>query len=234
MDSSAVAIIPARGGSKRIPRKNVRDFCGRPIIGYSIAAAIDSGCFREVMVSTDDVEIAEISRSLGASVPFLRSPQNSDDYSGIDDVAIEVVKTYLDRKVAFEYVCILLPTAPFITKERLEQGFSLLRNRRAGIVVPVVRYSYPIQRALKLDFQGNISMVSPEFYDSRSQDLSPTFHDCGQFYWMTSAALLDRTNFFGGCSVALEIPDSEVQDIDTAEDWRQAELKFRLLKNIIA
>jgi len=227
MSNSALAIIPARGGSKRIPRKNIRQFEGKPIIAYSIESAIRSNCFDTVMVSTDDHEIAGIAQEHGAKVPFMRTPRSSDDYAGLDDVAVEVVNQFESQGKTFEYVCILLPTAPLLQAERINEGYKLLLEKNANVVVPVVRYSYPIQRALKIDANDLVSMVSPEFYEFRSQDLMPTYHDSGQFYWLKRSAVRPKMDFFGHNCVAMILPEREVQDIDTIEDWHLAELKLR-------
>lgn len=223
-----LAIIPARGGSRRIPRKNVRRFCGKPIIEYSIRAAIDAGGFDEVMVSTDDAEIAEIARGAGASVPFLRSSTTANDHAGLAEVVLEVLARYGELGRTFGAFCCLLPTAPFVTPERLRHGRDLLATSGADTVVPVVAFSYPIQRALRVR-EGRCSMLWPENYPTRSQDLEPTYHDCGQFYWMRTASLIEQGRLFAADCVAVPLPDTEVQDIDSEDDWRIAELKYGLL-----
>ncbi|MBK26586.1 MAG: pseudaminic acid cytidylyltransferase [Halobacteriovorax sp.] len=228
MKKNAVAIITARGGSKRIPRKNIRDFNGKPIIYYSIIAAIESGCFEEVMVSTDDEEIANIAKSLGAKVPFMRSEKNSDDYSMTRDVILEVVDSYerIDRE--FEFFCCIYPTAPFVTSKKLEESFELMSNSTANTLVPVTRFSYPIQRALKIENQ-KISMFQPEHQYSRSQDLEPAYHDIGQFYWGRVATFKKQPDLFSDNSICYEVPEVECQDIDNEQDWILAELKFKFL-----
>ena len=228
-NDNAVAIIPARGGSKRIPRKNIRPFCGHPIIWYSITAAIDSGCFREVMVSTDDEEIADIAKGMGARVPFMRSKRNSDDYSTTADVLEEVLLEYRKMGQAFDFFCCLYPTAPFISKQRLQQSCELLKSSGADSVLPIVRYSYPIWRSLKIE-DGSVKMWWPENYNKRSQDLPPAYHDAGQFYIMLSESLLQQKKLYAQHSIGIEIPEIESQDIDNDMDWKLAEIKYQLFK----
>lgn len=231
--SRSVAIITARGGSKRIPRKNIRDFLGKPIIAYSIAAALESGCFDEVMVSTDDQEIAAIARRFGAKVPFLRSALSANDFAGTEDVLVEVLDEYYRRGDIFEYACCLYPTAPFVTTEKLQSGYELLLQAEADTVLPVVRFSYPIQRALKIE-HSRLAMIWPEYLDSRSQDLMPTYHDSGQFYWLKVSQFMESRSLFPVNTVPLEMPESEVQDIDCEEDWKMAEMKYLILRESIS
>ncbi|MHA4843888.1 pseudaminic acid cytidylyltransferase [Flavitalea antarctica] len=226
-----VAIITARGGSKRIPRKNIKDFLGKPIIAYPIAAAIESGCFEEVMVSTDDQEIADVGLSLGAKVPFMRSQTNSDDLSTTADVIREVLNDYQDLQINYEYCCCIYPTAPFITKETLAFAYKRLIETGADSVVPVVRYSSPILRAFTMD-NGNLQMHWPEYMTTRTQDLPDFFHDSGQFYFLKVAAFQLSNKIFSSRSVGLELLESQVQDIDTLEDWKIAELKYSLINKI--
>ncbi len=220
-----LCIIPARGGSKRIPRKNIRDFLGKPIIAYSIEAAVKCGLFTEVMVSTDDTEIAEIAQKYGAAVPFFRSEKTANDFATLADVIDEVKTCYKDRRLVFDNICCILPTAPLITVENIRKGYELLLSQNADSVRPVVRFSYPIQRALKLS-DGKVSMFYPEFQQTRSQDLEPAYHDAGQFYWMKSNVGLRGQNKFG-----FEILEMEAHDIDCEEDWVFSELKFRIKHN---
>lgn len=222
-----IAVIPARGGSKRIPRKNIRGFCGKPIIAWSIEAARDSGCFDSIVVSTDDKEIADVARQAGATVPFMRPAGLSDDLTGTAAVVRHVIGWYDERSEKPDPVCCLYATAPFVTGTDLQRGLALLRGETAGFVFPVCRFSAPIQRAVRLDANGRVSMFNPEYANSRSQDLEPAYHDAGQFYWGTRAAWLSETSLFGRDSLAIVLPDSRVQDIDTDEDWAQAEAKFR-------
>jgi len=218
-----VAIITARGGSKRIPRKNIKAFLGKPIIAYSIEAAINSGLFNEVMVSTDDEEIAKVSRQYGAKIPFMRSGETSNDFAITAEVIDEVIKEYQKREINFEAICCILPTAPLIKIENLKRGFELLVEKNADIIIPIVKFHYPIQRALKMT-DGKIEMFYPEFYKSRSQDLEPGYHDAAQFYWMKFDTGLNGENKYG-----FELNGILVQDIDTDEDWKLAELKYKLL-----
>ncbi len=226
-----LAIITARGGSKRIPRKNIRSFLGHPIIKYSIDAALQSNCFDEVMVSTDDNEIAEISRKLGATVPFYRSGNTSGDFATTADVIEEVLMKYKGLNRDFGCCCCIYPTAPFVTSERLREGFRILKSADADTVFPVVRFSYPIQRALKIE-EGRIRMIWPDNLNKRSQDLMPAYHDAGQFYWLKIKNFLHGKKLFTDNSWPIEIPESEVQDIDNEEDWKIAEMKYKIIRNV--
>lgn len=224
MQKKAVAIITARGGSKRIPRKNIKDFCGKPILCYSIEAALQSQRFDEVMVSTDDEEIADIARKAGATVPFMRSAAMANDYASTDEVILEVLQAYSQTGVDFESFCCIYPTAPFITAEKLATAMDMLKT--ADSVMPVVPFSYPPQRGIIIK-NGRIERKYPEYANSRSQDLEKLYHDCGQFYACRTAPFLatgttDVTNL-----VPMILSDLEVQDIDTLEDWAIAELKYK-------
>lgn len=229
--NSSVAIITARGGSKRIPRKNIKEFLGFPIIKYSIEAALESGCFDEVMVSTDDEEIAAVARSFGAVVPFMRSAENANDFAGTAEVISEVVVEYRNRGRVFESLCCIYPTAPFVNAQKLSQAMSMLRESGADCVLPVVAYSYPIQRSLKIE-DGRVMMLWPENYAKRSQDLMPVYHDCGQFYCMKTNSLLEQMKLFAEQTVPVIVPESEVQDIDNEEDWKIAEMKYRIFAGL--
>lgn len=226
-----IAIIPARGGSKRIPRKNIKDFSGKPIIAYSIDAALKSGVFDEVMVSTDDAEIAEIAKRYGAKVPFFRSPEMSNDMAMTAPVLIEVLKEYKKLGDDFEYCCCIYPCAPFISSQRLKQGMDLLVESSADSVLPIVKFSYPPQRCLVIR-DNKVQMLHPENYNVRSQDLEPYFHDVGQFYCLKSSSLIEEEKLYCKNTLPLELPESEVQDIDTDEDWKIAEIKYRILKGV--
>lgn len=228
--SRSVAIITARGGSKRIPQKNIRPFLGIPIIKYSIDSALNSGCFEEVMVSTDDHRIAELAKFFGAKVPFPRSGATADDQAPLADVVGEVIACYEKIGRHYEYFCCILPTAPFVTYQRLREGFSLLKETGADAVVPVVRFNYPIQRALRIG-NGYLKMICPENQNVRSQDLETTYHDSGQFYWMKTSSFLSQKQFFADKTVPMEVLEWEVQDIDTEEDWKMAEIKYRILQS---
>jgi N-acylneuraminate cytidylyltransferase len=230
MCGKSLAVITARGGSKRIPRKNIKEFLGFPIIKYSIEAALGTSCFDEVMVSTDDKEIAEVSISFGAKAPFFRSEATSNDYAMTADVIQEVIIEYKKRGMCFDYCCCIYPTAPFVTPQRLLEGYDLLRERNADSVIPVARFSYPIQRAFKIE-NGRLAMMWPENISARSQDLEPTFHDCGQFYWLEVKSFLRQKSLYAENTIPLEIPEHEAQDIDTEEDWKIAEMKYRFLNN---
>jgi pseudaminic acid cytidylyltransferase len=224
---NCLAIITARGSSKRIPRKNIKPFLGHPIIKYSIDAAIYAGIFDEVMVSTDDREIAELSVKLGAKVPFLRSEKNSDDFAGTADVIEEVLLEYIKRGASFDYACCIYPTAPFVTAEKLQDGLKMLKDADANALTPVARFSYPIQRAFKIE-AGVLQYFWPEYIQSRSQDLTPAYHDVGQFYWYKVDSFLNRGAKPDYKAIPMLIPEMEMQDLDTEEDWKVAEMKYRL------
>ena len=225
---SNLAIIPARSGSKRIPLKNIKPFLGKPIIAYSIEAAIQSGLYAEVMVSTDDDNIAKIAKTFGATVPFFRSPQTANDFTHLGDVVKEVLLMYKKTGKWFDNVCCLLATAPFITPNRLSEAYQLMLNKQYDSVFPIVRFSYPIQRALRLKDE-KVSMFYPENFSKRSQDLEPAYHDSGQFYWIKTEAFLKNKRLFTSNSGAIILPETEVQDIDSEEDWKIAEMKYKLL-----
>lgn len=225
---SNIAIIPARGGSKRIPRKNIRDFLGKPIIAYSIEVAMESELFEEVMVSTDDNEIAEVAKKYGAKIPFLRSKENADDYATTVDVLIEVLQTYQQQGKHFENGCCIYPTAPLIRSAFLENAYEKLFNKNFSTVFPVVEFSYPIQRSLRLNDKGKVGMTWPEHLESRSQDLPKAYHDAGQFYWFNVEEILKEKKLFGKNCGAIVLPSTSVQDIDTEEDWKLAEMKAKL------
>lgn len=228
---NAVAIITARGGSKRIPRKNIKLFLGKPIIAYSIETALQSELFDEVMVSTDDQEIAKIAMQYGAKVPFMRSAANADDYAGTTDVLLEVIQSYNEHGISFAKACCIYPTAPLMTAQRLREAYALFEAQQYDTVFPVVRFSYPIQRALQINAEGTVSMIQPQYYNTRSQDLMPAYHDAGQFYWFRTERLLQEKKLWTAHSGAIILSETEVQDIDTVEDWKLAELKYQWLKN---
>ena len=221
-----LAIIPARGGSKRIPRKNIKPFLGKPIIAYSIETALASGIFDEVMVSTDDKEIEKIAKKFGAKVPFLRSHKNADDYASTFDVLIEVVDNYKENNKSFDTLCSINPCSPFVTIEKLWQAYELLKGKDLDCVFPVMAFSYPIQRALKLE--GNVPhMFNPEFEKARSQDLIETYHDAGQFYFLKLTSLLSKRSAFTEKTEVIKVTQLEAQDIDNESDWKLGELKFQ-------
>lgn len=224
-----LAIIPARGGSKRIPHKNIKLFLGRPIIAYSIETALGTGLFEEVMVSTDDTEIAEIARQEGASVPFLRSTENANDYATLADVLVEVVNVYKERGNEFDLICCLLPTAPLISSEDVRSAYDQLVMSTFDSICPVVVFSYPILRSLSIDEKGNLNMNWPEYRFSRSQDLRPAYHDSGTFYWIKASSLLKDKKLLSENGTAIVLDEFRVQDIDTDTDWALAEMKYKLL-----
>lgn len=226
--SGSVAIITARGGSKRIPRKNVKEFCGKPIIVYSIEAALESGLFDEVMVSTEDGEIAEIAKASGARVPFMRSGENAGDYASTDDVLLEVLEAYREQGREFDSFCCLYPTAPFVTAEKLRRAMQLLD--KADSVMPVVAFSFPPQRCMVLNEEGELRMKWPEHSKTRSQDLEPYYHDCGQFYCCKTAPFLEYKTTDLPHMVPMIMSETQVQDIDNLDDWKIAELKYSLMK----
>lgn len=224
-----IAIIPARGGSKRIPRKNIKDFLGKPILTYSIEAALNSGLFEEVMVSTDDEEIANVAIKYGAKVPFIRSKTNSDDYATTMDVINEVLSQYKEKhEKYFQFSCCIYPTAPLIEISHIQEGFSKLVKNNFTSVFPVVAFSYPVWRGLAINDNGKASMIWPEFVDSRSQDLQTVYHDAGQWYWFNNENL--KSWNWPENTGTLILSEEHVQDIDTITDWKLAEMKFSLLK----
>lgn len=225
----SIAIIPARGGSKRIPRKNIIEFCGKPMISFSIQLAIESGLFDTIMVSTDDDEIAKIATSYGASVPFIRSSVNSDDFATTSDVLLEVLDSYHALGLNFDCACCIYPTAPLIRPESLLRGFELMRTKEYQSVFPVVAFSYPVWRSLKMNDDHLVSMEWPEYYNSRSQDLTKLYHDAGQWYWLNCYELQLQKKLYMDKSYGLELEETEVQDIDNEVDLKLAELKYKLL-----
>lgn len=228
MNSRTIAIITARGGSKRIPRKNIKDFLGAPIIKYSVDAALGAGCFDEVMVSTDDEEIAALARTYGATVPFMRKSSTAGDHTTTAEVLEEVLQEYDDLDKSFDFACCIYPTAPFITSDKLKQAFDMLTTSTALSVVPVVKFGFPILRSFKIE-DGLVKMNWPEYMSVRSQDLPPAYHDCGQFYFFRTKEFLETRTLFTETTLPLEMPESEVQDIDNEEDWKVAEIKYTFL-----
>jgi N-acylneuraminate cytidylyltransferase len=224
-----IAIIPARGGSKRIPRKNIKAFHGKPMIAYSIEAAVASGCFDKVIVSTDDTEIAEVAKKYGAEVPFLRPVDISDDYATTMDVMEHAIRWCKSEGWNVEAVCCLYATAPFVLPEDLQKGYELLRDASVQFAFSATSFPFPIQRAIKLDEQASVSMFSPENEQVRSQDLEEAYHDAGQFYWGQTSAFLNKLSIFSPHSKAVLLPRCRVQDIDTPEDWELAEKLFSIL-----
>ncbi len=220
-----LAIIPARGGSKRIPRKNIKFFFGRPIMARAIEAAINSRLFDEIMVSTEDPEIAEIAQQYGAKVPFIRTNKNADDVAGTDDVILEVLACYENMNKQFDRACCIYPATPLISVERLIEAYNKLLQGNYDTVFPVLRYGHPVQRALKNE-NNKIQMVWPEYKDARTQDLEPYFHDAGQYYWLDISKFKIHKQLFSLNSGYIELSELEAQDIDNMSDWNLAELKY--------
>ncbi len=225
---SHIAIIPARGGSKRIPLKNIRPFLGKPIIAYAIDAARQSGLFDEIMVSTDNAEIAAVARQYGATVPFLRSEKNADDHAATVDVLLEVLDEFAHRGRVFQHLCCLYPTAPFVRPQLLQQTHQTLLDKKVDLVYPLQRFHFPIQRAFFLD-DGLIRWADPAGFLQRSQDLPAAYHDAGQFYWFDAARLLAHRQLAGLTAGGVEIGQLQAHDIDSEDDWQMAELKYQLL-----
>ncbi len=224
---SNLAIIPCRGGSKRIPRKNIKDFLGKPIIAYSIEAAFESNLFETVMVSTDDKEIAEIALNFGAKVPFFRSAETSGDYATTIDVIHEVISQYKYHfKKEFDFVCCIYPTAPLIQVTHLKLGLDLINSSHFDCVFPVVAFAYPVWRGLIITDQGKTQMFWPEYLNTRSQDLKKLYHDAGQWYWMNIKQL--NRSIFTQNTGSIILSEHEVQDIDNFSDWKLAEIKYKI------
>ncbi|MBC9251083.1 pseudaminic acid cytidylyltransferase [Pseudomonas alcaligenes] len=224
-----LAVIPARGGSKRIPRKNIKLFCGKPMIVWSIEAALQSGCFDQVVVSTDDAEIAEVARNSGASVPFMRPAELSGDHCGTIPVIKHACNWFAQQGQAPDLVCCLYATAPFVQAEDIRRGRDALLGSDADYAFSMTSYPFPIQRAVRIDAQGRVAMFAPEHFNTRSQDLEEAFHDAGQFYWGRAEAWLAERMIFGSGSLPILLPRHRVQDIDTVEDWERAEWLFKAM-----
>lgn len=231
MKAKNLCIIPARGGSKRIPRKNIKPFKGKPIIAYSIIAAFESRLFDEVMVSTDDLEIAEIAKSYGASIPFLRSEENSNDFATTADVLKEVLNSYKKEGKEFDYICCIYPTAPFVSSKRLIEGFEML-IKGADSVLPILSFDYPIWRSFKVNEKECLEYNWSEFINSRSQDLPTAYHDAGQWYWVNSIKLKETGKMVFETTKGLHLTPFEAHDIDTLHDWKLAELKYEYLQSL--
>lgn len=225
-----VAVIPARGGSKRIPRKNIKEFCGRPILAYSIEAALASGLFDKVIVSTDDQEIAEVAKRLGAAIPFIRPAEVADDFATILDVLRHTVDWYRSyRQDEVESLCLIYATAPFVRAVDLQRGLEKLEaTPECGSSMSVAKFTYPIQRALRVTPAGALDMISKEYVTTRSQDLEEAYMDAAQFIWSTPGAIDKcKTSLLDAGIAPVEVPIYYVQDIDTMEDWERAELLFQ-------
>ncbi len=225
-----ICVIPARGGSKRIPRKNIKIFCGKPMIAWSIETALKSKCFEQVVVSTDSKEIAEIAQHYGATVPFIRPKELSDDYTGTIPVIRHAVEWFQNREIVFEHVCCLYATAPFVRMEDLRNGMEQLVTCAADYAFSVTGFDFPVQRAIRLTEKGRVEMFYPKHFNTRSQDLEKAYHDAGQFYWGRTAAWLTEKIIFSSDSVPVVLPHFRVQDIDTFEDWERAEWLFKVMQ----
>jgi N-acylneuraminate cytidylyltransferase len=228
-----IAVIPARGGSKRIPRKNIRDFCGKPMIAWSIEAARISGCFDRILVSTDDPEIADVAREFGAEAPFMRPAELADDHTPTIPVISHAVNWVKSHGESPETVCCIYATAPMLQAEDLRQGLALLEAQQCDYVFPVAIYPFPIQRAVRITTTGRVEMFYPENFGTRSQDLEPAYHDAGQFYWGHAHTWLSGRPIFSPLTIPLILPGHRVQDIDTPDDWQRAEWMFRYLRQAV-
>lgn len=228
-----LCVIPARGGSRRIPRKNIKNFFGKPIISYVVEKVNSSKLFDEVMVSTEDAEIAEIARNCGASVPFMRTLDNADDFTGPGDVVNEVLTMYAELGRRFEAACCVYPTAVLMKVTSLSRGYEMLSLSKYDAVLSAGKFSSPIWRSLKVSKDGHVEMFFPEYETARSQDLPEAYFDAGQFYWFrpTPFLILGNKNVFGNNRGLIVLSDHEVQDIDTLEDWKMAEIKFALSRS---
>lgn len=225
-----VAIIPARGGSKRIPRKNIRIFAGLPMIAHSILAAKASGVCDRIIVSTDDEEIAAVARCHGAETPFIRPPHLANDHAGIMEVVQHAIHAISEENQEISHVCCLYATAPFVTGESLRQGLDILEEGKYSYAFTVSTFGYPIQRALRINKDGGLEPIYPEYRLTRSQDLEEAYQDAGQFYWGLNAAWKSGEILYSPASHPIIIPRHLVQDIDTQEDWERAEWLYRSWK----
>ena len=224
-----IAIITARGGSKRIPRKNIKEFMGKPMLAYAVEAALQAGVFDEVMVSTDDAEIVEIAKKYGAKVPFLRSETTANDFATTKDVLFEVIAEYKKNGVEFDSFCCIYPCVPFLQADILKNAYENFFSADAGSLIPVVKYSYPIQRAVRVNEKGLLEFREPEHTFTRSQDLEPMYHDVGMFYFERTKDFVDEATVFTKKSVLFEMDERFIQDIDTMEDWEMAEMKYKII-----
>lgn len=226
-----LAVIPARGGSKRIPRKNIKLFGGKPMIAWSIEAAIQSGCFERIVVSTDDNEIAEVARAHGADVPFVRPPELSDDHTGTIPVIAHAVQWQNDTGPAATQVCCIYATAPFVQAADLQRGLQVLQSTGSDYAFSITSYAFPIQRAIRITADQRVDMFQPKHFNTRSQDLEEAWHDAGQFYWGQTHAWLAGKPLFSHGSAPVPLPRHRVQDIDTPEDWKRAEWLFKAIQH---
>jgi pseudaminic acid cytidylyltransferase len=225
-----LAVIPARGGSKRIPRKNIKLFGGKPMIAWSIEAALSTGCFDRVLVSTDDSEIAQVAQAYGAQVPFVRPPELSDDHTGTIPVIAHATQWQIDNGIPATHVCCIYATAPFVQAEDLKRGLALLQSSGADYAFSVTTYAFPIQRAIRITSQQRVEMFQPDHFNTRSQDLEEAWHDAGQFYWGRATAWLAQKPLFSHQATPVALQRYLVQDIDTPEDWTRAEWLYKALQ----
>lgn len=225
-----LAVIPARGGSKRIPRKNIKHFCGKPMLAWSVEAAMQSGCFDHIIVSTDDAEIADIARQCGAQVPFMRPESLADDHTGTTAVMAHAINWVAAQGLTPQQVCCLYATAPFVNADDLCRGLAVLSDTGSDYAFSVTSYAFPIQRAIRITQAKRVEMFNPEHFNTRSQELEEAYHDAGQFYWGRASAWLENKMIFGLTSAPVILPRHRVQDIDTAEDWLRAEWLFKAMQ----
>jgi len=224
-----ICIIPARGGSKRIPRKNIKDFWGKPMIAYSIKAALKSGCFDRVIVSTDDLEIAQVAKTFGAEVPFMRPDELANDYAGTLSVIKHAIEWFEEHESKPSEICCLYATAPFVQASSIKQAYKQLQTTQADYCFSVTSFAFPIQRAIKITQQQRIEMFFPEYFNTRSQNLEEAYHDAGQFYWGKAEAFKQHKPIFSEHASPFILPRHLVQDIDTQEDWLRAEMMYQVL-----
>lgn len=227
--AKCIAIIPARGGSKRIPRKNIKEFYGKPLIAYSIQAAVESKLFDKIIVSTDDEEIASVAKNYGAEVPFIRPKELSDDFTGTGDVIKHALEWLKEEGETFDFVCTIYATAPLLQSKYLVEGYNALKTSTAVNAFSATSMPFPIQRAFKVNDEGRCEMFAPEHYQTRSQDLDEAYQDAGQFYWTKVDQHSDEI-MFGKDSIPIILPRHLVQDIDTLEDWKRAEIMYKVMK----
>jgi pseudaminic acid cytidylyltransferase len=227
-----LAIIPARGGSKRIPKKNIRNFLGKPIIYYSIEAAKKSGLFDRIIVSTDNYTIAKIALKYGAEVPFIRPESLSNDHASTHSVMRHAVEWFQEfqKNDEKQYYCCIYPTAPLLLEGDLVEGYKKINTGDWDMVFSATKFSYPVFRSFCMADNGGVKMIFPEYYKSRSQDLPGSYHDAGMFYWASADVWLSNNIAFSTSSTIIELPEWRVQDIDTLDDWIHAENKYKLLK----
>ena len=225
-----ICVIPARGGSKRIPRKNIKEFNGKPIIAYSIEAALKSNCFDQVIVSTDDAEIAEVAKSFGASVPFMRPDELANDYANTIPVVKHAIEWFDDQVQAPSEVCCLYATAPFVRASTIRKAYEQMQSTQADYCFTATSFAFPIQRAIKVTAENQVEMFYPEYLETRSQDLEDSYHDAGQFYWGKAEAFKQQKSIFSKSATPYILPRYLVQDIDTLEDWEKAELMYKIIQ----